>query len=163
MTNNDLLLRLRYALDILDSDMVKIFALGGIEIKIEDVKKILVKRSGEDRFVITNEPTDFIAVNDKMLDGFLNGFVTFKRGPRDGAPNPLNAKEHPNNLFLKKIKVAMSLTTDDIIAIFKLGEATVSKSELSALLRKPDHKNYRQCLDSSIRRFLKGLAVKYRS
>ena len=163
MTNNDLLLRLRYAPDIKDSDIVKIFALGGIEIKVEDVKKILVKRNGEDRFVVTDEPTDFIAVNDKMLDGFLNGFVTFKRGPRDGAPVPVNTAEHPNNLFLKKVKVAMSLTTDDIIAIFKLGEATVSKSELSALLRKPDHKNYRQCLDSSIRRFLKGLAVKYRS
>lgn len=38
MNNNDRLVRLRYALDIKDADMVEIFKLGGLEITKEDVK-----------------------------------------------------------------------------------------------------------------------------
>lgn len=165
MTNNDLLIRLRYALDIKDIDMVKIFKLGGKTVELEDVKKMLSKPTTD----LDDQPTDanYLAVNDVMLDHFLNGFVVFKRGPRDNnitkepGDRPL-AIEHPNNLFFKKVKVALSLTTDDIIEIFKLGDTEVSKSELSALLRKPEHRHYRVCLDSSLRRFLKGLAIKYR-
>ena len=33
MDNNDILIRLRYALDIKNSDMVEIFKLGGIELQ----------------------------------------------------------------------------------------------------------------------------------
>ena len=165
MTNNDLLIRLRYALDIKDTDMVKIFNLGGVDLDKDDVRKILVKRSEEDKiFQDADTADDFKTCNDKMLDGFLNGFVTFKRGPREGsapAPQPTK-KDHPNNLFLKKVKVALSLTTDDLIEIFKLADADVSKSELSAIFRKPDHRHYRQCLDRDIRRFLTGLTAKYR-
>ena len=36
MDNNDILIRLRYALDIKNSDMVEIFKLGGIELQKED-------------------------------------------------------------------------------------------------------------------------------
>ena len=35
MNNNDLLLRLRYALDIKDADIVKAFELGGLDISRE--------------------------------------------------------------------------------------------------------------------------------
>lgn len=37
MKNNDILIRLRYALDIKDNDMVEIFKLGGIDVTKEDV------------------------------------------------------------------------------------------------------------------------------
>ena len=169
MTNNDLLIRFRYALDIKDVDMIKIFQLGGIEMTKEELKKILVKRSEEDRiFQDADSVEEYRACNNKMLDGFLNGFVTFKRGkqaPKPGQDNvrPTPVQDHPNNLFLKKVKVALSLTTDDILEIFKLAGAHVSKSELSALLRKPDHKHYRKCLDSAIRKFLIGLTIKFRN
>ena len=32
MDNNDILIRLRYALDIKDADMVEVFRLGGLEV-----------------------------------------------------------------------------------------------------------------------------------
>lgn len=38
----------------------------------------------------------------------------------------------------------------------------VTKGELSALLRKEGHKNYKECGDRYARNFLKGLAVSYR-
>ncbi len=43
MNNNDILTRLRYALDLKDAEMVEIFGLGGIEITKDDVQAILSK------------------------------------------------------------------------------------------------------------------------
>jgi uncharacterized protein YehS (DUF1456 family) len=39
---------------------------------------------------------------------------------------------------------------------------SLSKHEISAFFRKPDHKNYRSCKDQVLRNFLKGLELKYR-
>ncbi len=43
MTNNDILIRLRYALDLKNTEMVEIFKLGGVDITKEDVLKLLVR------------------------------------------------------------------------------------------------------------------------
>ena len=43
MENQDILIRLRYALDIKDTDMVEIFKLGGIQLTKEEVLKMLTK------------------------------------------------------------------------------------------------------------------------
>jgi len=43
-----------------------------------------------------------------------------------------------------------------------LNEFTLSKHELSALFRRPDHKNYRECLDQVLRNFLDGMEKYYR-
>ena len=48
MDNNDILIRLRYALDIKDTDMVEIFKLGGIELTKEEVLKMLTKSNDSD-------------------------------------------------------------------------------------------------------------------
>jgi uncharacterized protein YehS (DUF1456 family) len=47
MDNNDILIRLRYALDIKDSEMVEIFKLGGVEVTKEQVQKMLIKFNEE--------------------------------------------------------------------------------------------------------------------
>ena len=44
MENQDILIRLRYALDIKDTDMVEIFKLGGIQLTKEEVQKMLTKQ-----------------------------------------------------------------------------------------------------------------------
>ena len=41
--SNDILKRVRYALDIKDIDMVEIFKLGGMEVTKEDVVDMLTK------------------------------------------------------------------------------------------------------------------------
>jgi uncharacterized protein YehS (DUF1456 family) len=43
MDNNDILIRLRYALDIKDADMVEVFRLGGLEVTKETVQQMLSK------------------------------------------------------------------------------------------------------------------------
>lgn len=170
MENNDILIRLRYALDIKNKDMVEIFKLGGVEVTKEDVLKILTKSKevSDDEDVVEDE--NHMKCNNKMLESFLNGLITHKRGKQDPKPgqpaNPEPAeqqKDHVNNMLLKKLKVALQLTTEDMLEVLDDGGIVVSKGELGAILRKPGHRNYKECGDNFARKFLKGLAVKYRS
>ncbi|NWQ42326.1 DUF1456 family protein [Bacillus sp. EB106-08-02-XG196] len=173
MENNDILIRLRYALDIKNTDVVEIFKLGGIDVTKDDVLKILTKPKDsyddEDYYYDDlTEDEEYIKCTNSMLESFLNGFITFKRGrqePRPGqpdAPAPTKSKESVNNILLKKVKIALSLTSEDMLDIFEKAGITVTKGELSAILRKEGHKNYKQCLDKYARNFLKGLAIVYR-
>ncbi|MGZ8186593.1 MAG: DUF1456 family protein, partial [Methylobacter sp.] len=50
MINNDVLRRVRYALDLNDQTMIDIFALSGIEISRDDLLKLL-KKDNEAGFV----------------------------------------------------------------------------------------------------------------
>lgn len=170
MTNNDLLIRLRYALDIKNTDMVEMFRLGGIELTKEEVLKVLTKPK-EDEFgeVDLSPSDDFIPCDYEMLEAFLNGLIIFKRGKQEQKPGqgqtPVQLptkRDASNNLFIKKVKVALSLTTEDIIEIFYDAGLNVSKGEIGAILRKPDHRNYKECGDNFTRNFLKGLTMRYR-
>ena len=67
-----------------------------------------------------------------------------------------------NNDVLKKLRIALELRDDDIIAILKLAEYDISKSELSAIFRKEDHPNYMACGDQLLRNFLNGLIIHQR-
>lgn len=174
MDNNDILIRLRYALDIRDKDMVEIFKLGGAELTEEIVRKLLIKSKETYRY--NNEVVDHDEIDDKeenikcknsMLESFLNGLIIFKRGKQDPKPGQpekpvLKNNENPNNILLKKLKIALTLTSEDMIDILEETGVTVTKGELSALLRKEGHKNYKECGDRYARNFLKGLAKKYR-
>ena len=168
MINNDLLIRLRYALDIKNTDVVEMFRLGGMEFTKEEVLKILSKPKVDEDGEMDLTPTDeFIPCDYEMLDAFLNGLIIFKRGKQE--PNPGQApvqtptkKDAPNNLFIKKVKVALSLTTEDMIEIFYDAGLNVSKGEIGAILRKADHRNYKECGDNFTRNFIKGLTMRYR-
>ncbi|MGG3797614.1 DUF1456 family protein [Metabacillus fastidiosus] len=164
MDNNDILIRLRYAMEIKNKEMAEIFKLGGVDITVPEVIKVLTKSDEDD---IENE--DQIKCNNSMFDSFLNGFIIYKRGkqePKPGQPNvqetPVNKGANVNNLLLKKVKIALSLTAEDMLDIFEEAGITVTKGELGALLRKEGHKNYKECGDKYARNFLKGLAIKYR-
>ncbi|SDN23225.1 DUF1456 family protein [Bacillus sp. OK048] len=167
MDNNDILIRLRYALDIKNTDMVEIFKLGNVEVTKDEVLKILTKSPDsydDDEEEVEND--DHIKVNNSMLESFLNGYITFKRGkqePKPGQPaTPAKSNESVNNMLLKKLKIALSLTSEDMLDILEKAGITVTKGEIGAILRKEGHKNYKQCGDKYARNFLKGLAVKYR-
>ena len=67
-----------------------------------------------------------------------------------------------NNVMLKKVKIALALTSEDIIDILEEAGVYITKAELGALLRKEGHKNYVECGDRYARNFLKGLAIRYR-
>tara|TARA_B100000029_G_scaffold119825_1_gene113173 strand:+ start:2299 stop:2517 length:219 start_codon:yes stop_codon:yes gene_type:complete len=67
-----------------------------------------------------------------------------------------------NNDVLKKLRVALSLRDTDILDILKLVDFNMSKSEISAIFRKEDHPNYKECGDQLLRNFLNGLIIKHR-
>jgi len=93
---------------------------------------------------------------------FLDGLIIHRRGKQKGhKPRPVEIPV-TNNTVLKKLRVAFKLREDDIIEILESTGFSVSKTELSALFRAEDHRNYRKCGDQLLRYFLKGLAEKYR-
>ncbi len=173
MNNNDILIRLRYALDIKDAEMVQIFKLGGIEVTRAEVQKFLtkIKDKSEEEFESNNETNkDNILCDNFRLESFLNGLIIYKRGKQEPRPGqterpPMMIKDDKsvNNVLLKKLKIALTLTSDDMINILKDTGVIITKGELSALLRKEGHDNYRECGDRFARNFLKGLGVIYRS
>ncbi|MYL50438.1 DUF1456 family protein [Halobacillus litoralis] len=171
MDNNDILIRLRYALDIKDQDMIEIFKLGGVDMTKEEVQKVLTKSVDEDEEYDDEayEDEDHIKCTNSMLESFLNGFITFKRGPQPSKPGQPNKPDRSiknyssvNNVMLKKVKIALKLTNEDVIDILEAADVKITKGELSGLLRKEGHKNYRQFGDQYARNFLKGLTIKYR-
>ena len=174
MNNNDILIRLRYALDIKDTDMMKIFKLGGITVTKEELQRMLLKPknnsnhvSDEDEFIAND---DMMICNNYMLESFLNGFIILKRGKQKSKPGEpekqvfmMKDNKTVNNVLLKKVKIALSLTGEDMLDIFKDAGANLSNSELSAVLRREGQRNYKECGDRYVRNFLKGLAIRYRS
>ena len=162
--NSDILIRLRYALDIKDTEIIKIFKLGGIQISGEEVKSLFNKDTYklDDESLKTEEKQ---IISHSMLDSFLNGFIIYRRGAHEFNPEqerPTPTAENINNFLLKKLKIALQLTSEDMLSIFELAGISVTKGELSAVLRKAGQRNYKECGDRYARNFLKGLTVKYR-
>ncbi|WP_299492652.1 DUF1456 family protein [uncultured Shewanella sp.] len=152
MTNNDILRRIRFVFDYSNAKMIKIFAKANHEMATDVLINMLKKESEE----------GYKACNDKTFCLFLDGLVIEKRGLREGSEVPAPVSQLTNNLIFKKLRVALELKEDDIIALLSLAEFRMSKSELGALFRKPGHKHYKTCGDQVLRNFLAGLSVKHR-
>ena len=169
MDNNDILIRLRYAMDIKDIDMIEIFKLGGVEVTKEQIIKLLTKNENNNEEDIAEETENNLRCTNRMLESFLNGFIIFRRGkqePKSGQPTrpiyTLKEGKNSNNVMLKKIKIALALSSEDMLNIFDNAGVKVTKGELSAFLRNEEHKHYRICQDRYARNFLKGLTMVYR-
>ena len=155
MTNNDFLRRLRYALNLRDSNTVQIFKKGGLTVTREDVINYLKKDIDE----------GFKKLSNSHLMIFLDGLIIYKRGEKKDAgssPKIKLTKNNLNNILLRKLRIALAFKSYDMIEVFKLGGVEISEAELNALFRSEDHRNYKECGDKYIRVFLKGLIEYYR-
>lgn len=147
MTNNDALRSIAYLMHVSDAKLVEIVRMGEGEVGKDEIIAYL-KRDDEEGY----EPCP----HDVMAH-FLNGLVTLRRGKKE---NQLAADiEVPitNNIILKKLRVAFELKDLDIAAIIEKSGLRVSKAELGAFFRRPDHRNYRECGDQFLRNLMKGL------
>lgn len=151
MTNNDILRRLRYTFDLDDSKMIAIFALADYAVTREQISNWLKKE----------EDPDFQKMSDTQLAVFLNGLIIDRRGKKEGPQRKPESRLN-NNIIFRKIRIALNLQADDVLEILKLADVSISKHELSAFFRRPDHKHYRECKDQILRNFLKGVQLKYR-
>jgi len=154
VTNNDILRRFRYALDISNPKMLEIFRNSGHEIDQETLLSLLKKEEEE----------GCLACSNGLLEGFLDGLIILKRGRQEGAPREAATpgRERTNNIILRKLRIALEMKDDDMIEVMKLAGVTVTKSELGALFRSRGHKNYKECGDQFLRSFLTGLTNRYR-
>ena len=154
MTNNDMLRRIRYALNINDSTMIEIFKLSGSEMEQSTLTGLLRKE----------DEKGCVECSDAVMKLFLDGLILHKRGRQEIKPEQTKKPEPllTNNAILKKLRIALELKEDDMLGILKLAEFDISKSELTALFRKEGHKNFRECGDQFLRNFLNGLTVRYR-
>ena len=155
MTNNDLLRRLRYALNLDGATLAEIFALAGYEIGPADALKFLKKEDDK----------GFVACDDTVMGSFLDGLITWKRGRQDiksGTAQPPGAPL-TNNLILRKLRIALELTDEEMLGILKEADVHISKSELSAMFRTVGHRNYKECGDQFLRNFIRGLTLGHKN
>lgn len=64
-----------------------------------------------------------------------------------------------NNDIFKKLRVALQLRDDQIVAILELVDFRISKGEIGNFFRNEDHPKYVECQDQILRNFLNGLVI----
>jgi uncharacterized protein YehS (DUF1456 family) len=152
MTNNDILRRLRFALNQNDEAVIALFALGGQVVSPAELGWFIAKES---------DP-EYTLCPEEALRAYFDGLILSRRGPRDpSAPRPKEGRLD-NNLILRKLRIALDLKEPEMLAVLKKGGMEVSPSELGALFRSPSHKHFRPCGDQLLRNFLSGLTAEHR-
>ena len=147
MENNDVLRRLRYALNLDDAAVGELFALGGSPTDPEQVARRLLR----------DDDPDLFFCDDDAFEAFLDGLILKRRGPPKGNAPPPPWTGITNNAVLKKLRIALNLYEEDMLKLFAAGGRMLSKGELTVLFRKPTHKHYRACDDQLLSVFLEGI------
>ncbi len=151
MINNDVLRRVRYIFDFNDAKMIEIFAQADYPATTEQLHAWLRK----------DDDPAFVAITDLQFSLFLNGLINMNRGKREGVEAPVE-RRLTNNIIFMKLKIALNMQAEEILAVMDLSGFKISKHELSALFRKPENRQYRLCKDQILRNFLMGLQLKIR-
>ncbi|WP_289156207.1 DUF1456 family protein [uncultured Pseudoalteromonas sp.] len=151
MTNNDILRRVRYTFNLTDTTMVGIFAAAEATVTTEQVVAWLTKEGEQ----------GVVKISDTEFAIFLNGFINTKRGKREG-PQPVPETKLNNNIIFMKLRIALNMKAEDVIATLAQVDFELSKHELSAFSRKVENKHYRVCNDQVLRLFLTGVQQQYR-
>ena len=127
--------------------MQEIFTLAGKQIPLSRIEGYLA----------SHENNNYLACGAEALGHFLDGLILYKRGPSDKKTDNNKPIQLTNNLILKKLRVAYNLKESDLYAIFQTVDIDITKSELSALFRKEEHRKFRYCPDVILEFFLEGL------
>lgn len=161
MDINDLNRRVRYAFSLDDADVLSALQLAKYEAPAESVTAWRLKE-GDEGF----QPCPAAA-----LYALLDGLIVQRRGARE--PSQANQRDTEantranidspedaidNNEVLKRLRIALSLKTDEVGDLITQGGGKLGRSEVNALFRKPSARNYRRCGDQVLRWFLSGLA-----
>jgi len=135
--------------------MIELFNLADHEIEQSHLNGLLKKEDEE----------GFVNCSDDVLGYFFDGLILYKRGRKEIKPVETRKPDSrlTNNAILKKLRIAMELKEDDMLAILRLADVDIPKPSLTALFRKEGHKNYKECGDQFLRKFLKGLSIRYRT
>src|SRR4051812_24664525 len=124
MANNDTLRSIRDALNIDDTDMIRIFKESGRDVGQSTISAFL-KSESEDGFIPCNDP---------VFGFFLDGLIIHKRGRKSDQPTlaAQPVSRLTRNDIIKKLRIALDLKEDDLVSIFKAAGIEISKNDLSA-------------------------------
>ncbi|WP_019026905.1 DUF1456 family protein [Colwellia piezophila] len=149
MINNDLLRRISNIFELSDDEIRTVFSLCQCEISAEQLANFFKEK----------DDSAYQEVEDAQFSSFLNGLIISKRGPSDG-PARENEQVLTNNMIFNKVKIALSLKAEDVIASLERAGLVLGKYELSGFFRNANNKHYKDCSDDVLSTFLKGLRMK---
>ncbi len=148
---NHILRRLVKSLTWSVADLQSIFALSDIELTEAEIAKLLK----------TDYEPGFETMPDYVLIKFLDALIESKRGKREGSPQAEVSKRAKisNNEVLKKLRIAFNLQEQQLREVFKCVTIELTKSDLSALFRKPEQAAFKACDDELLLDFIDGLGL----
>lgn len=151
MNTNAILRKINQALNLDIPALQTIFARVDIDLTEKEITNLL-KTDYEPRFEILPE---------YVLALFLNGYIEHRRGKKaDQEPEVINkAAKISNNDVLKKLRIAHNLHDQQVRDALKLVTIELTKSDLSALFRKPGHPQFKVCDDELVLDFIEGLGL----
>jgi hypothetical protein len=117
MTNNEILKKLRIALQLKDTDILEILSLAGFE---------MTKGALNDLFRNEDHP-GYVEAGDQVLRNFLNGLIVYKRGPapEKKPASPQSRAHKPTALgkdFFKKANPEKQIPAEGQKRIKKFGD-----------------------------------------
>jgi len=152
MTNNEVIKSVRYTLEIKNREVVAMFRAGGLELSVLDVVDLFKNEEDE----------GFVECPAETIHAFLDGLIFECRGPSDSPAKKISTSTINNNMILRKLRIAFEMRDNDVVDTLRNVGFSVSKSEITALFRAPNHRHYMECGEQFLRNFLKGLTQRYR-
>ena len=146
ISTNEILYRIQKALNLSINEMLEIYKLESYKMSETHLDSLLKRR----------QEKGFMLCSYEELGVFLDGLVTFKRGPSPKKSND-EVVELTNNLILKKLRIALELKEDETEIIFGLADIELTKQQLASLFRKENHKNFKPCSAELFMAFIEGL------
>ncbi len=152
MKNSYVLSRIKFAFQLDNEKILEVFALVNNDISFKDLQLLLDQAEDDNK-------KDCGA---NILSDFLDGLITDRRGPSDSKNNSKKKKVQKisNNTVLKKLRIALDMKEEAILAVFEMGEVELTALELGSFFRKHGNKHYRACDDRLLDLFFDGLELK---
>ena len=147
MKINDILFKIKTALSLSSSELIKAYALVEYTMSQERLENILKRRQDEGYEEATYEE----------LGLFLDGLVLLKRGANDKVVTDDEVVALSNNLIMKKLRVALELKEAELLIVFGLAEINMNKRQIGSLFRKEGTKNFKPASDELLMAFIEGL------
>lgn len=151
MTANQILDALLHANLLSLQDVIRLLAIDDIDLSETDIANIL-RGPYEPKYLVF---TDYVLLT------LLDELIIDKRGARDDAEKVLPQKtaKLSFNEVLKKLRIAFNLQEQEVREALKLATIELSKSDLSALFRKPNHPLYKACDAELLQSFIEGVGL----
>jgi len=151
MRTNDIFRKLVQSLPLTVEQVQTLFAVSDIDLSDKDIANLLK----------TDYQPGFEAMPEYILIIFMNNLIDQQRGKKADAQPEVVEKHQKisNNDVLKKLRIAFNLHEQDVRDALKLATIELTKSDLSALFRKPGHIHYKACDDGLVLDFIEGLGL----